>query len=187
MGNEQSSNYSRYPSNSNTNSEVLHSKNKLKDNMTIKTGFSKNDASTQFMSNLGIFKPNNSSKSVNVSKKHKQLFEWKGMCNSALLIGSFSDWKKFYQMSFSANLGFRTEIELPSGTYHYKFIIDGKETIDKNMPYVNLKDKGDVNVLTIKSSYAFESLKDFDFRCPPSVPIEYKYKEKDIRYNGIHL
>ena len=60
--------------------------------------------------------------------KIKQVFSFKAPgATSVMLAGDFTDWqRKPLSLQKQASGVWRTTVPLPSGTYHYRFLVDGE-------------------------------------------------------------
>ena len=71
-------------------------------------------------------------------------FELKGFSQASEvhLVGDFNDWSMFGTPLMKTKDGWECKIELPKGTYLYKYIIDGMWTADPSTPESQLKKDG---------------------------------------------
>jgi carboxypeptidase Q len=71
-------------------------------------------------------------------------FELNGFSNATEvnLVGDFNNWNMFGTPLKKTRTGWECKIDLPKGTYLYKYIIDGNWTADPSTPEENLKKDG---------------------------------------------
>lgn len=76
-------------------------------------------------------------------------FVWSQLvARSAFVAGSFNDWGPPVQLSRSGDTWARV-IRLPIGTYHYRFVVDGRWVVDEERRIVTITPHGRVNELNI--------------------------------------
>ncbi|XP_053210658.1 5'-AMP-activated protein kinase subunit beta-1-like [Panonychus citri] len=83
------------------------------------------------------------------------VFKWEGGGKEVLISGTFSDWKPIKMVHSHGN--FIAIVDVPEGVHHYKFIVDGNETVNTNATLDEEKTK---NVINVKKSdfEVFEAL-----------------------------
>jgi len=58
-----------------------------------------------------------------MTTKHSVTIEWKDSAHSVLIAGDFSNWQGIGTKR--SDKGFSLELNLPEGTYQYKYVVDG--------------------------------------------------------------
>lgn len=62
-----------------------------------------------------------------------------------ILTGTFNNWNEnYYQMNKTKD-GWSKKLYLSGGKHHYKYIVDGKWTIDSDNPILEYDGEGNVN------------------------------------------
>ncbi|XP_076316136.1 uncharacterized protein LOC143228723 isoform X2 [Tachypleus tridentatus] len=82
-------------------------------------------------------------------------FIWDGEGKEVGVSGSFNNWGDPWSLSESDGK-FSLTKSLAAGQYHYKFYVDGNQTVNSNQPIVQLDHHGEVNVMTVESTRSDE-------------------------------
>ena len=90
---------------------------------------------------------NTNTNSNSAKNNHNYIFTWDEGGNSVKLIGSFSNWTKYYDMEKDEkDQIFKFSLPLENGKYQYKFIVDGVWKCSKKQ---NTEDDGKGNINNI--------------------------------------
>ncbi|XP_042384688.1 SNF1-related protein kinase regulatory subunit beta-1-like [Zingiber officinale] len=100
------------------------------------------------------------------------LITWSLGGNEILVEGSWDNWTSRKTMQLSGK-DYSTLLVLPSGVYHYKFIVDGELRYIPNLPHMTNANGQTVNILDV-SEYVPEILEGVsEFEAPPSPHSSY--------------
>ncbi|CAF9919514.1 MAG: hypothetical protein GOMPHAMPRED_001839 [Gomphillus americanus] len=92
--------------------------------------------------------------------------EWKGPGNKIYVTGTFNGWSKKYRMQKSDDTGILSAtLDLPPGTYHIKFIVDGDMQTSKDLPTT-------VDLANVLVNYIEVSADDIPYSTTESQPPE---------------
>ena len=102
----------------------------------------------------------NEESTLSFSKTLYHTFQWKRNAGSVLLTGSFCEWKYNHFLNKDKNGIFSLTLEIPEGLNEFKFIVDGKDTINPCYPKKK-NDKGiEVNYIHLKNEEEKEKEKE---------------------------
>jgi rhodanese-related sulfurtransferase len=85
-------------------------------------------------------------------------FKLDGFANAKkiVLTGSFNGWSENELLMDRTNKGWQMDYVIPAGNYEYKFIVDGKWTIDPGNPFSNGSGNSENSFLALKANRLFE-------------------------------